>query len=136
MFDATLKTIADQLIAANREGPEATLSMVKQIYADDVVSVEAAAMPNDDGTTSAEARGKAAIEAKHAWFDGAFEVHSTNTEGPFIHAPSGSSDGQFAIIYDMDITNKATGDREKSREIGVYTVKGGKITREEFYYAA
>ena len=39
-----------------------------------------------------------------------------------------------ALIFDMDVTNKESGQRMQMREVGVYTVKNGKILREEFFY--
>jgi ketosteroid isomerase-like protein len=34
----------------------------------------------------------------------------------------------------MDITRKETGERVKMDEVGLYTVKTGKIVEERFYY--
>ena len=35
----------------------------------------------------------------------------------------------------MYTTEKASGQRSQGKEVAVYTVKDGKITREEFFYA-
>jgi hypothetical protein len=51
-------------------------------------------------------------------------------EGPF---PNG---GEFAVIFDLDMTEKATGDRKLTREVGIYSVAEGRIVREKFYYVS
>lgn len=95
-------------------------------YAEDAVSVEAVAMP--DGST--EAVGLAAIKAKSEWWYGAHELHSNTVEGPFVHG-----DDRFSVIFDIDVTQKESGQRMQMREIATYYVnQDGKITREEFAY--
>lgn len=97
------------------------------LYADDAVSVEAMAMP---GTDSPEAQGISAIRGKHEWWFGAHEVHSSTAEGPFVHGSD-----RFSVIFDMDVTNRESGERIKTREVGQYFVnEAGQIRREEFFY--
>ena len=124
MFDETLMKIANQLVAYHREGKQA--QGLSELYAADAVSVEAMAMP---GTPGAESAGLEAIRGKHAWWEGAMEVHSSSAEGPFLHGPD-----RFAVIFEADATNRETQERNQMREVGVYTVRDGKIVREEFYY--
>jgi len=41
------------------------------------------------------------------------------------------------VIYNFDVTPKngpMAGKRMRMEEVGMYTVKGGKIVREEFFY--
>jgi ketosteroid isomerase-like protein len=38
------------------------------------------------------------------------------------------------VVFEFDVTPKATGQRVKNREIAVYTVANGLIVREEFFY--
>ena len=98
-----------------------------QYYAADAVSVEAVAMP----TGSAEAAGLEAIKAKNEWWYGAHELHSSQVEGPFVHG-----NDRFSVIFDIDVTQKESGERIQMREIATYHVnEAGKITREEFAYA-
>lgn len=95
-------------------------------YTADAVSVEAMAMP----TGGAEAAGRDAIKAKGEWWYGAHEVHDLNMEGPFVHGSD-----RFSVIFDIDVTQKESGERMQMREIGTYYVnEAGKITREEFAY--
>jgi len=99
---------------------------MQELYADDIVSVEATPRPNG----LLETAGKAAVIEKSAGWAGAHEIHGAAIEGPFLLAD------RFSVIFDFEVTPKATGKRVKLREIAVYTVAGGKITREEFYYGA
>ncbi len=111
------------LVECCNEGREAEL--MANHYAQDAVSVEAMAMPGG----SAEAAGLDAIKAKGEWWYGAHEVHAFKAEGPFVHGNT------FNVIFDMDVTQKESGQRMQMREIGTYHVKDGKIVREEFAYA-
>jgi len=123
MFDDRLKAVAETLVRYCREGKEA--AGLEELYDKDAVSVEAADMGG-----GAEARGVAAIKGKHDWWYGAHEMHEATVEGPFLHAPD-----RFGVIFAMDVTNRETGARMKARELGVYTVRNGKIVREEFFYS-
>lgn len=103
------------------------LDSVDTLYADDVVSVEAFAPP--DG--SREYVGKEAVRQKNvAWLDG-HEVHSVTVDGPFIEDAN-----RFAVRFTFDATDKSTGQRRILDEIGVYTVEGDQVSREEFLYSA
>jgi len=122
-WNADLKGVADALAAHCRAGTER--EGLKALYSADAVSVEAA-----DGGNGREARGIAAIEAKHDWWDGAMEVHGASVDGPLLHG-----EDRFALVFEIDATDRASGERMRMREVGVYTVAGGKVVREEFYYA-
>ena len=39
---------------------------------------------------------------------------------------------RFVVQYDIDVTDKSSKKRIQMSEVGVYTVKDGKIVREEF----
>ena len=54
------------------------------------------------------------------------EVHSFTAKGPFV------AHDRFVVQYDADVTEKNSKKRFQLSEIGVYTVKNGKIVREEF----
>lgn len=118
------KKIAIELLACCREGREQ--EGLKTLYADDAVSVEAMASPGTDSPVSA---GRSAIKDKHAWWDENFEVHEAAVEGPFYHG-----EDRFGLIFEVDATNKMDKQRNKMKELAIYTVKDGKITREEFFY--
>ncbi len=118
-----LMQIGSTVVEHCKTGREAEL--LDNHYSKNAVSVEAVAMP----TGSAESNGLEAIKAKHEWWFGAHEVHSSDAEGPFVHG-----DDRFSVIFDMDVTTKETGERMQMREVGTYYVKDGKIVREEFAY--
>jgi SnoaL-like domain len=92
------------------------------LYDDNVVSVEAFGM----GGESPETRGKEGVRGKVDWWVNAMEVHSFEVEGPFV------AHDHFVVQYDVDASDKKTKERRKMSEVGVYTVKNGKIVREEF----
>ena len=124
MFDEKLIEVANALIGHCRNHTEE--KGLNELYADDAVSVEAVDM--GDGR---EAKGRDAIKAKHDWWNNAFEVHSDSVEGPFAHG-----ENRFGAIFELDATNKETGERSQMKEFAVYTVDNGKIVREEFFYLA
>lgn len=92
------------------------------LYAKDIVSVEA---DNPHGQ-SPEMRGIDAIHGKIDWWTKAMEVHGCKVSGPFV------AHDRFVVQYDMDLTDRESDKRFQVSEVGVYTVKDGKIVREEF----
>lgn len=72
--------------------------------------------------------GRKAVDAKNAWWMSDHIVHGARAEGPYVGATG------FGVKFEMDVETKSTGKREKMVEIGVYTVKNGKIVQEEFMY--
>ena len=123
MTPQELMQIGNTLVECCNTGREAEL--MQNHYSADAVSVEAMAMPGGQ----AEVQGLDAIQAKGEWWLNAHDVHSTSAEGPFVHGD------RFSVIFDMDVTNKESGQRVQMREVGTYQVKDGKIVREEFAYA-
>lgn len=125
MFDAKLMEIATKLIDHCRNGTEA--EGLKSLYAKDCVSVEAASPTGG----AVEAKGLDAIKGKHDWWNNAHTIHSASVEGPFLHGKD-----RFGAIFAMDVTDKESKRRMQMKELAIYTVAGGKIVREEFFYAA
>lgn len=120
-----LMQIGQQVVEMNNQ--DKSRDCVRQLYAQDCVSAEAMAMPGQD---SNEVKGVDAILAKHDWWEGANEVHSSSAEGPFAFG-----DDRFNVIYEMDVTDKESGNRMQMKEIATYYVdKDNKICREEFAY--
>ncbi|HEY0977692.1 MAG TPA: nuclear transport factor 2 family protein [Flavobacteriales bacterium] len=116
------KDIGNRLVELCRQGKfdEA----VHELYAEDIVSVEAGGPPGMDRT----ARGKPAVIAKGEWWSANHEVHSVTAEGPF------PMDDRFAVYFLIDLTNKPSGQRIAMKEVALYTTANGKIVREEFLY--
>jgi len=95
---------------------------VDALYDKDIVSVEAR---TQDGS-SPETRGIDGVRAKVDWWLQNMEVHSFTANGPFV------AHDRFVVQYDADVTDKNSKKRMQLSEVGVYTVKDGKIVREEF----
>src|SRR2546428_216043 len=117
----TSKDIGQQLVDLCKAGNN--LDAIKSLYADNIVSMEAGAPPGQ----SVETNGLAACLARSKQFAETTEIHSRNVEGPFPHGD------RFAVIFDMDLTRDKR--RFQMKEIALYTVKGDKIVREEFFYS-
>lgn len=115
------QTIANQLVAFCKQGQT---DEAKSLYADDAVSVEAGEPPG----ASREAVGLHAIREKETWWFENHEVHSLTVTGPWPH------EDRFIVGFQIDVTPKSTGQRIQMDEMGLYTVKDGKIVREEFFY--
>lgn len=114
--------VARTLVALCREGRyEEALTTV---YAQDIVSIEAGA----SAEMSREVRGLDAVLAKGKWWVDNHEVHDANVGGPWPH------DDRFIVTYRFDVTNKPSGQRFMMEEAALYTVRDGKIAREEFFY--
>jgi hypothetical protein len=92
------------------------------LYDKNIVSVEASGMGGD----SPEKRGVDQVRGKIDWWVNAMKVHSFKANGPFV------AHDRFVVQYDADVTDKNSKKRMQLSEVGVYTVKNGKIVREEF----
>jgi len=98
------------------------MKAIDDLYAKDVVSVEAQAMEN----MAAEMRGIDQVRGKTEWWEKQMEVHSAKVTGPFVARDT------FVVQFDVDVTEKASKKRMQMSEVGIYTVKDGKVAREEF----
>jgi hypothetical protein len=96
-----------------------------ELFAKDAVSVEAGAPPGKDRAS----RGVEAIHAKGKWWADNHTVHNAEIEGPYPH------DDRFAVHFTYDITFKPESKRFTMKEVGLFTVKDGKVTKEEFFYS-
>lgn len=114
--------IAARLVALCREGRN--LEALDTLYHPDAVSVEAGETPG----MAREQRGLAAIKAKGAWWVENHEIHSAIVAGPWPH------DDRFIVGFKYDVTNRPSGQRMQIEEMALYTVSGGKVVREEFFY--
>ncbi|MEI8146399.1 MAG: nuclear transport factor 2 family protein [Alphaproteobacteria bacterium] len=93
-----------------------------QFNAEDIVSYEAMGPMQ-------VCKGRAAVKAKGDWWYANHEIHSATTTGPYVNGD------QFVVEFEMDVTMKTTSQRIQMREIGLYTVRDGKIAEERFFYA-
>lgn len=112
--------IANKLVEFCRKGE--WMKAVDDLYAKDIVSVEPHAMEN----MPAEMRGIDQVRGKTEWWEKNFEVHSSKIGGPFV------AGDKFVVQFDVDVTEKTSKKRVQVSEVGIYTVKDGKVAREEF----
>ena len=93
-----------------------------ELYDDNIVSIEA----YSGAGGSPETKGKEGVRGKIDWWVKAMQVHSFAASEPFV------GHDRFVVQYDAEVTDKQSKQRRKLSEVGVYTVKNGKIVREEF----
>jgi len=98
------------------------MKAIDELYAKDIVSVEPRAMEN----MPAEMRGIDQVRGKTEWWEKNMEVHNAKVTGPFVARDT------FVVQFDIDVTEKASKKRMQMSEVGIYTVKDGKVSREEF----
>ncbi|MEM6357619.1 MAG: nuclear transport factor 2 family protein [Pseudomonadota bacterium] len=92
-------------------------------WSDDVVSIEAGPGPYQ------RCEGRAAVLEKHKWWEDNTTVYSAESIGPMVNGD------QFVIRFLLDA--EMTGmPRMQMDEVGLYTVKDGKIVEERFFYPA
>ena len=116
----TTEEVATKLVDYCRKGE--WMKAVNDLYGKDIVSVEPRAMEN----MPAEMRGLDQVRGKTDWWEKNFEVHSAKVGGPFVARDT------FVVQFDVDVTEKGTKKRMQMSEAGIYTVKDGKVAREEF----
>jgi hypothetical protein len=75
-------------------------------------------------------RGLKNVESKNNFWNSANAVLGASAEGPYVGSTG------FAIKFRMDVEDKNTRRRTIMEEVGVYSVKDGKIVREEFMYGS
>lgn len=119
----TTLEIGKQLVDLCRQGKN--FEAMQTLYSPDIVSVEAMSAPG----MPAEMRGIEAVMGKGKWWMDNHEIHSASCEGPY---PNGD---RFIVRFTYDVTNKPSGRRMTMDEMALYAVAGGKIVREDFFYA-
>jgi hypothetical protein len=112
--------VAKKLVDYCRKGE--WMKAVDDLYAKDILSVEAQAGEN----MPAEMRGIDQVRGKTEWWEKNMEVHSAKVTGPFVARDT------FVVQFDVDVTEKASKKRMQMSEVGIYKVKDGKVTHEEF----
>jgi SnoaL-like domain len=116
--------IANKYVSLCKQGKfEACLL---ELFSKDAVSVEAFAPPGVERVAS----GLDAIRAKGEAWGRDHEIHSLELSGPF------PLEHRFAVFFRFEVTNKPSQRRMAMEEVGLFTIEGGKIIREEFFYAA
>ncbi len=121
----SVASVGQRLCELCREGKN--LQAIEELYSPDLVSVEAAEM--EGSGIPRTMTGFDAVRGKSEWWYANNDVHGGEVKGPYFHG-----DDRFAVYFTMDITPKESGQRMTFEEVGIYTVAGDKVVREEFYY--
>ena len=116
----TTEEIAKKVVQFVRK--QAWHEALDTLYDKDIVSVEAR---TQDGS-SPETKGKEGVRGKIDWWLNNMQVHGFKASEPFV------AHDRFVVQYNADVTDKESKKRFQLSEVGVYTVKNGKIVREEF----
>lgn len=117
--------VGKKLVELCRQGK--FMEAIESLYAPGIVSLE----PHSTPATPARTEGFAAVKGKTEWWEKNHTVHSAKVEGPW---PQGD---RFIVRFTLDVTGKAgpmAGKRMSMDEMGLYTVREGKIVQEEFFY--
>ncbi len=99
--------------------------VMRTMYAPEMVSVEG------DGT---EFVGKDRVIRKSEDFQVTHTIHTQDLRGPFFCGDADADSGLFAVYTAIEFSPKAGGERRRHEEVGLYTVAGNIVTREEFFY--
>ena len=119
----SVETIAGKFMELVRQNKH--FEVMRGMYSPDMVSVEG------DGR---EFVGKDVVIHKSEVFQGANNLHSQLVRGPFFCGDPNANAGRFAVYTTLEYSPKRGGERRVQEEVGLYTVKGEQITREEFFY--
>ena len=118
-----IATIAERFVELCNQGKN--FDVMRTLYAPGIVSVEV------DGSETA---GQQAVIQKSERFGESNTIERQVLRGPFFNNVR-DGNGQFAIHFVFEVTNKATGKRGPIEEVAIYTVANGLITREQFFAA-
>ena len=117
----SLQTVAHKFVELCRAGKN--FDVMHTMYSPTIVSVEG------DGKETA---GQGPVIKKSEDWVADKTFNGETVAGPFFN---GANPDQFVVYFTLDVTPKATGKRIIIlEEVGVYTVKNDKITREQFFY--
>jgi hypothetical protein len=111
------RSIAARFVELCNQGKN--FDVMNTMYDPEIVSVEADGM---------ETAGKGPVIRKSELFQESNPISSEKVRGPFFNGPD-----QFAVHFTFEVTPRATGKRTTIEEVGVYTVRNDRITREQFY---
>ncbi len=114
----SIKSVAENFTASLAKGDFAG---AEKFWDKQVVSIEAM-----DGPMK-EVRGLEAVKGKSVWWNENHISHKFGVEGPWINGD------QFSVVFDIDVTQKASGQRVHMKEVAVYTVRGDKVVEERFF---
>ncbi len=116
----SVRTVAARFVELCNQGKN--FDVMRTLYDPNIVSVEG------DGK---ETKGQGPVIKKSEDWVSDKEFNGETCSGPFFN---GANPDQFVVYFTLDVTPRKTGKRITLKEVGVYTVKNDKITREQFFY--
>ena len=119
----SVQTVARKFMELCNQGKH--FEVMRTMYAPEMVSVEA---------NGREYVGKDAVIHKSEVFQGNNNIQSQDLRGPFFLGDANAVSGRFAVYTAIEFSPKSGGERQRHEEVGLYTVKNDKMTREEFFY--
>lgn len=119
----TIDEVANGFTALLRAGQ--FVAAGDRYWASDVISIEPADLP---GGIRATVSGAAAARHKCGARFGTGRLDEIAIDGPFV------TGDQFALFLDLVTVDPATGARQPFTEIALYTVRGGEIAEERYFY--
>jgi hypothetical protein len=123
-MESTLE-IGKKLVSLCKQGQ--WLNAIDTLYSADIKSIEAMAVPSHPQ----QMNGIAAVREKTIAFTNGHDIHHCEVGGPWPHGD------RFIVTFRLDLTAKSGPMAVKRfviEEAALYTVKGGKIAQEEFFY--
>jgi hypothetical protein len=120
----SVETVAEKFIDLCNQGKH--FEVMRTMYAPEMVSVEG---------NGRETVGKEAVIHKSEVWQGNNAIEGQDIRGPYYCGDADADSGRFSVFTSVSFTPKAGGRRQTHDEVGLYTVKDGVITREEFFYS-
>ena len=117
--------VAKKLVAFCKAGKN--LEAVETLYSPNVESSEVHGMPE----FPQHMKGIDAVRKKNQWWIDNHTIHGGDAMGPWPHGD------RFIVHFKFDVTAKTgpmAGKRMQMDEAALYTVRDGKIVKEEFFY--
>lgn len=112
--------IAQYFVHWRNEGDGNKIRM--ELYSPDIESIE-----EGNTTDIGLVRGMSGLGKKGQGLKQQFEVHNIKASAPVV------ADNWFSIKFEIDTTDKKSGNRSILSEIGVYKVESGKIVKEHYF---
>jgi hypothetical protein len=94
----------------------------RELYSPDIESIE-----EGNASEIGHVKGMEGLKKKGAGLSRNFEVHSIKASAPMV------ADNWFSVKFEIDATNKNSGERSGLSEIGVYKVENDKIVKEHYF---
>lgn len=125
MTDPVTLDVGRRLVELCRQGKN--LEAVDTLYSPDILSIET----HGDAQMPARMQGVEAVRGKNQWWFDHHQIHSAEVNGPYPHGD------RFIVRTRYDATpdiGPMANQRMTFEEAALYTVRGGKIVQEEFFY--